>query len=250
MNSHAAAVAPRSARRTRSRSMNADFPLDRRPVHRLRPLRPGLPRGQGHLRRLRRTSLRRTLRQQRLRRLRSENLRWLCRRRIPPRRRRGRRPGYRPAGPLAQIRCGGWMSRHPHEPRAALGGRTVHRHHARRIARQPGVALCRHSRQPLVARIALPPRYAAALLPCQTTASPRSGMSALAAKIHVVIGLFCGDRSNPISPRKCLPCAASARRPSPISSSAAEWLRMQAVLKDGQVRPLHYSNSRTAPTIT
>lgn len=91
-----------------------------------------------------------------------------------------------------------------------------------------------------------PGRYAAALLPCQTHGIRllQRHDPALAAKIHVVIGLFCGGSLEPnLAPEMLAVRGIRREAIADFQFRGGEWPgRMQAVLKDGQVRPLHYSN--------
>lgn len=89
-------------------------------------------------------------------------------------------------------------------------------------------------------------KYAAAILPCQThgfrllqRADPE-----LASRITAVVGLFCGGSLEPVLAREMLAVRGIRRdEVSDFKFRGGEWPgQMQAVLKDGRVRPLHYSN--------
>jgi coenzyme F420 hydrogenase subunit beta len=93
---------------------------------------------------------------------------------------------------------------------------------------------------------ALPGRYAATMLPCQTHGYRllQRHDPALAAKIEVVVGLFCGGALQPCLPEELLAARGIRREEvADFQCRGGEWPgRMQAVLRDGGVRPLHYSN--------
>lgn len=88
--------------------------------------------------------------------------------------------------------------------------------------------------------------YAAALLPCQVHGFRKLQEKdpELAEKISVVIGLFCGGSLEPDLTTEMLLVRGIKR--SSITNfkfRGGEWPgQMQAVLKDGRVKPLHYSN--------
>ena len=88
--------------------------------------------------------------------------------------------------------------------------------------------------------------FAAALLPCQVHGFRKLQQEdpELADKIGVVIGLFCGGSLEPDLTTEMLLVRGIKR--SSITNfkfRGGEWPgQMQAVLKDGRVKPLHYSN--------
>lgn len=91
-----------------------------------------------------------------------------------------------------------------------------------------------------------PGRFAYAALPCQVHGYRRMQAEApdLAARVSAVVGLFCGGSLEPSVVTELL--AARGIRPDDISNfqfRGGEWPgRMQATMKDGTIRPLHYSN--------
>jgi len=91
-----------------------------------------------------------------------------------------------------------------------------------------------------------PGKFAAALLPCQIHAFRKLQKHdpELASKITVVIGLFCGGSLEPDLTTEMLMVRGLKR--SDITNfkfRGGDWPgQMQAVLKDGRVKPLHYSN--------
>ncbi|HAL91923.1 MAG TPA: hypothetical protein DCM68_02725 [Verrucomicrobia bacterium] len=91
-----------------------------------------------------------------------------------------------------------------------------------------------------------PGRYAVACLPCQTHGyrNLQRRDPALAAKLSVVIGLYCGGSLEPTLAPEMLAVRGIPREAlADFKFRGGEWPgQMQAILKDGQVRPLHYSN--------
>jgi coenzyme F420 hydrogenase subunit beta len=91
-----------------------------------------------------------------------------------------------------------------------------------------------------------PGRYAAAILPCQTHGFRmlQKCDPELAAKIVVVVGLFCGGSLEPVLSTEMLAVRGIKREDIALFKfRGGEWPgQMQAVLKDGRVLPLHYSN--------
>jgi coenzyme F420 hydrogenase subunit beta len=91
-----------------------------------------------------------------------------------------------------------------------------------------------------------PGRVAAAILPCQTHGFRRLQKAdpELASRITVVVGLFCGGSLEPVLAQEMLAVRGIRRDDlANFKFRGGEWPgQMQAVLKDGQVRPLHYSN--------
>lgn len=91
-----------------------------------------------------------------------------------------------------------------------------------------------------------PGRYAAAILPCQTHGFRKLQKCdpELAARIHIVIGLYCGGSLEPVLAPEMLAVRGIPRAElANFKFRGGEWPgQMQAVLKNGQVRPLHYSN--------
>jgi coenzyme F420 hydrogenase subunit beta len=89
-------------------------------------------------------------------------------------------------------------------------------------------------------------KFAAAILPCQIHAFRKLQKHdpELASKITVVIGLFCGGSLEPDLTTEMLLVRGLKR--SDITNfkfRGGDWPgQMQAVLKDGRVKPLHYSN--------
>lgn len=92
----------------------------------------------------------------------------------------------------------------------------------------------------------LPGRFAAALLPCQVHGFRKLQKAdpELAARIPYVIGLFCGGSLEPCLTTELLSVRGLRREDlSDFQFRGGEWPgRMQAVLRDGRVKPLHYSN--------
>jgi coenzyme F420 hydrogenase subunit beta len=91
-----------------------------------------------------------------------------------------------------------------------------------------------------------PGRYAAAILPCQTHGfrNLQRCDPELAAQITNVIGLFCGGALEPYLTTEMLTMRGIRREQiKDFQFRGGEWPgRMQAVLKNGEPRPLHYSN--------
>lgn len=91
-----------------------------------------------------------------------------------------------------------------------------------------------------------PGRYATAILPCQTHGFRKlqSCDPGLAAKIVAVVGLFCGGSLEPNLSSEMLTMRGIRREDLALFKfRGGDWPgQMQAVLKNGQVRPLHYSN--------
>jgi len=91
-----------------------------------------------------------------------------------------------------------------------------------------------------------PGKFAAAILPCQTHAFRKLQKQdqELASRITMVIGLFCGGSLEPDLTTEMLRVRGLKR--SDITNfkfRGGDWPgQMQAVLKDGRVKPLHYSN--------
>ncbi len=91
-----------------------------------------------------------------------------------------------------------------------------------------------------------PGKFAAAILPCQTHAFRKLQKQEpeLASKITTVIGLFCGGSLEPDLTTEMLMVRGLKR--SDITNfkfRGGDWPgQMQAVLKGGRVKPLHYSN--------
>jgi len=91
-----------------------------------------------------------------------------------------------------------------------------------------------------------PGKFAAAILPCQTHAFRKLQRldPELASKITTTIGLFCGGSLEPDLTTEMLMVRGLKR--SDITNfkfRGGDWPgQMQAVLKDGRVKPLHYSN--------
>lgn len=92
----------------------------------------------------------------------------------------------------------------------------------------------------------LPGKFAVAGLPCQV-----HGLRlllreepALAARIHVIIGLFCASSLEPYVAREMLECRGI--QPEQIRHfefRGGAWPgKIRATLKDGRIKPLHYSN--------
>ncbi len=91
-----------------------------------------------------------------------------------------------------------------------------------------------------------PGRYAAAILPCQTHGfrNLQKTDPALAGKISIAIGLYCGGSLEPTLAPEMLAVRGIPRASiADFKFRGGEWPgQMQAVLKDGRVRPLHCSN--------
>ncbi len=91
-----------------------------------------------------------------------------------------------------------------------------------------------------------PGRFAAAILPCQVHAFRKLQKydPELAAKITTVIGLFCGGSLEPdLSSEMLLVRGIKRSDITNFKFRGGDWPgQMQAVLRDGRVRPLHYSN--------
>ncbi|HMO50391.1 MAG TPA: Coenzyme F420 hydrogenase/dehydrogenase, beta subunit C-terminal domain [Kiritimatiellia bacterium] len=91
-----------------------------------------------------------------------------------------------------------------------------------------------------------PGRYAAAILPCQTHAYRKLQRHdpELAANITAVVGLFCGGSLEPNLTTEMLRMRGIKREDiRDFKFRGGEWPgQMQAVLKDGTAKPLHYSN--------
>lgn len=91
-----------------------------------------------------------------------------------------------------------------------------------------------------------PGKFAAAILPCQTHAFRKLQKEdpELASKITTIIGLYCGGSLEPDLTTEMLMVRGLKR--SDITNfkfRGGDWPgQMQAVLKDGRVKPLHYSN--------
>ncbi|MBW1634679.1 MAG: Coenzyme F420 hydrogenase/dehydrogenase, beta subunit C-terminal domain, partial [Deltaproteobacteria bacterium] len=89
-------------------------------------------------------------------------------------------------------------------------------------------------------------RFAAVILPCQTHAFRKLQKQdpGLAAKITVVIGLFCGGSLEPDLTTEMLMVRGLKRSDiTDFQFRGGDWPgQMRAVLKDGSVKPLHYSN--------
>lgn len=93
---------------------------------------------------------------------------------------------------------------------------------------------------------ARPGRYAAAILPCQTHGFRhlQKHDPELASRITHVIGLFCGGSLEPYLTTEMLTMRGIRKeRITDFKFRGGEWPgQMQAVLKDGRAKPLHYSN--------
>ncbi len=91
-----------------------------------------------------------------------------------------------------------------------------------------------------------PGRYAAAILPCQTHGfrNLQRHDPELAAQITHVVGLFCGGSLEPCLPTEMLTMRGIQRdQITDFQFRGGDWPgQMRAILKDGQARPLHYSN--------
>jgi coenzyme F420 hydrogenase subunit beta len=91
-----------------------------------------------------------------------------------------------------------------------------------------------------------PGRYAAAILPCQTHGFRNLQRidPELASRISVVVGLFCGGSLEPYLTTEMLTMRRIRKENiTDFKFRGGEWPgQMQAVLKDGRVKPLHYSN--------
>ncbi|NCC92592.1 MAG: 4Fe-4S dicluster domain-containing protein [Opitutae bacterium] len=89
-------------------------------------------------------------------------------------------------------------------------------------------------------------RLAAAILPCQTHGFRRLQKAdpELAGRLTAVVGLFCGGSLEPVLAREMLAVRGIRRGAvADFKFRGGDWPgQMQAVLKDGRVRPLHYSN--------
>lgn len=91
-----------------------------------------------------------------------------------------------------------------------------------------------------------PGRFAAAILPCQVHAFRKLQKydPELASKITTVIGLFCGGSLEPdLSSEMLLVRGIKRSDITNFKFRGGDWPgQMQAVLRDGRVKPLHYSN--------
>ncbi len=91
-----------------------------------------------------------------------------------------------------------------------------------------------------------PGSYAAAILPCQTHGfrNLQKADPDLAARITHVVGLFCGGSLEPYLTTEMLTMRGIRKEQiSNFKFRGGEWPgQMQAVYKDGRVKPLHYSN--------
>ncbi len=91
-----------------------------------------------------------------------------------------------------------------------------------------------------------PGKFAAAILPCQVHAFRKLQKydSELASKITTVIGLFCGGSLEPdLSSEMLLVRGIKRSEITNFKFRGGDWPgQMQAVLRDGRVKPLHYSN--------
>ena len=93
-----------------------------------------------------------------------------------------------------------------------------------------------------------PGRYAVAALPCQVHGLRliQKHDPALAANIHVIIGLFCGGSLEPVLVQELLQSKGIAKEEiRHFEFRGGEWPgQMRVHLKDGRILPLHYSNYR------
>ena len=93
-----------------------------------------------------------------------------------------------------------------------------------------------------------PGRYAVAALPCQVHGLRliQQHDPALAAKIHVVVGLFCGGSLEPVMVQELLQSKGIRKEETHhFEFRGGEWPgQMRVHLKDGRILPLHYSNYR------